>query len=790
VLAFASGIYEIESPGEFSRREGNAFMNCKKYLGLVALAAGISLKASAQQVFVEAESFDDLGGWTLDTQFIEIMGSPYLLAHGLGEPVTDAVTTVKFPETGAYRVWVRTKDWVARWKAEGAPGKFQLVVAGEPLKEIFGTKGEEWFWQDGGNVEIKSKETKIALHDLSGFEGRCDAILFSKDPKYTPPNDSTPLADWRKKLLGLPSEPVDDGSYDLVVCGGGIAGTATAISAARNGCKVALIQDRPVLGGNGSSEIRVWPMGLTRRGAYPRLGEIVETLCDKPTTSPGHASEWHDDKRENAVRAEKNISLFLNHHVIAVDLAGAKIASVRALDTRTGAEKKFAGKYFCDSTGHGTVGFLAGAYHTTQTEGHMGMSNMWNWKDTDEPQIFPQTPWALDLEMGDFPYPRKGHGEWFWETGFNKDPIKDLELMRDWNFRAVYGAFNAMKNKEGAAQHQKAKLEWIAAIGGTRESRQILGDVVLTKDDIVGKREFPDGCVPTTWDIDIHYPKPEFAKKYTNDQFISYAQFGKGVDKKEGYPVPYRCFYSTNVPNLFIASRCMSVTHEALGTVRVQKTLGMAGEVVGKAVAICIKEDCGPRDVYEKHLAELKTLMSQPGVMRRDTLDGKFYVPAGEKVPDLPKPVETAEKAVKYFDPAKMKGIVIDDEQAKLSGSWSSAAGLENFIGVGYRYISGKTKGAAKFEFTVPANGKYEVLFAYQPHENRAAKLPVSIFSAEGVNTVEVNEKSAPPVAPTFVSLGKFDFETDKPGVVVVTSDGTISGNIGIDAVQVVPAGN
>lgn len=764
-------------------------MKAKFLCAAGAVLAGSVLASWGQQVFVEAESFENAGGWTLDTQFIEIMGSPYLLAHGMGEPVADAVTSVKFPEAGTYRVWVRTKDWVARWKADGSPGKFQVVIDGAPLKEIFGTKGEEWFWQDGGSVEIKGKEAKVALHDLTGFEGRCDAILFSKDASYTPPNDPAPLADWRKKLLGLPDQPAEEGPFDLVVSGGGYAGMCAAISAARNGCKVALIQDRPVLGGNGSSEIRVWPQGLTRRGLYPHLGEIVEELVDKPKTSPGHAAEWHDDKRERVVKAEKNISLFLNHHVVAVDVGSGKIGSVTALDTRTGGLRKFKGKFFCDSTGHGTVGALAGAYLTTQSEGHMGMSNMWLWKNTDEPQIFPQVPWALDLEMGDFPYPKNGSGEWFWETGFNKDPIRDLELMRDWNFRAIYGAFNAMKNKEGAAQHQNAKLEWVAAIGGTRESRQILGDVVLTKDDIVGKRQFPDGCVPTTWDIDIHYPKPEFAKKFKDDPFISYAQFGKGVDKKEGYPVPYRCFYSTNVPNLFVASRCMSVTHEALGTVRVQKTLGMAGEVVGKALAICIKYNCGPREVYDKHLNELKELMNQYGIMRRDTVEGKFYLAPGDKLPDPPKvATDGTPKEIKYHDPAKMQGVVIDDEQAKRSGEWSFGAGLPNFIGVGYHYLAGKNKGAARFEFNVPANGKYEILFAYQPHENRATKAPVAIYSAEGVNIVDVNEQAPPPVAPTFISLGKYDFEADKPGVIVVSSDGKVSGNVAIDAIQVLPA--
>ena len=149
-------------------------------------------------VLVEAESFNQHGGWKLDTQFINIMGSPYLLAHGLGKPVTDAETTVHFPQTGTYRVFVRTKDWVAPWKAPGTPGRFQLKIDGEPLKETFGTKSAKWFWQDGGTVEITKPEIRLALHDLTGFEGRCDAILFTRDLNYQPPMTFLPWTNGAK----------------------------------------------------------------------------------------------------------------------------------------------------------------------------------------------------------------------------------------------------------------------------------------------------------------------------------------------------------------------------------------------------------------------------------------------------------------------------------------------------------------------------------------------------------------------------------------------------------------
>jgi len=627
-------------------------------LTFATMAAGAF---AADQLLVEAESFKNPGGWVLDTQFIEVMGSPYLLAHGLGEPVKDAVASVTFPSAGTYHVWVRTKDWVAKWNAPGQPGKFQLVMDGKALPETFGTKSADWFWQDGGTVTISQPQAVLALHDLTGFEGRCDAIYFSKDAKAEPPNQKETLAKWRAATLGIPEKPIEAGSYDLVVCGGGYAGIAASISAARMGCKVALIQDRPVLGGNGSSEVRVWAMGGIRRGLYPNIGEIVEEFMDSAKASPGTKAEFGDDKKETVVRAEKNISLFLNNHVIGAEMADKEhIASVTSLDTRTSERRRFHGKFFVDSTGHGTIGYLAGAEYTIRETEHLGMSNMWRWEDAASPQTFPDIPWALNLEMEDFPYPKHNHGEWFWESGFNKHPIYGLEDMRDWNFRAVYGAFNAMKNKGGKAEHANAKLEWIAYIGGTRESRQLVGDVMLTRDDITSFKEFNDGTVPTTWDIDLHYPKEQYTKKTPDDPFISKAAFGKGVDKQHGYPVPYRCMYSKNISNLFMAGRDISVTHEALGTVRVMKTGGMIGEVVGKASSICVKNQCYPRDIYDRYFSELQELLRLPGVARRETVQAQIKLPPGYTPPPLPadlrkapaKPAATSPAAANPAAPA------------------------------------------------------------------------------------------------------------------------------------------
>ena len=761
---------------------GDYPLTMKKPLILLATA----ITAHADTILVEAESFKTQGGWSLDTQFIESMGSPYLLAHGLGEPVKDATTTVEL-KPGKWRVWVRTMDWVARWKAPGTPGKFQLLVDGKPLTETFGTKGASWDWQDGGTFEAKGATT-LALRDLTGFAGRCDAILLSNDPAFTPPSmkDSNDMnAPFRLKFAGLPETPADGGKFDLVVVGGGYGGTAAAISAARMGCKVALIQNRAVLGGNGSSEIRVWAKGGIRRGLYPQLGEIVEEFQDTASLSPGTYEEFGDDKKEKVVRAEPNISLFFNEHVTGVEKKGASITAVSSLNTKSGARTRFEGKFFCDATGHAFVGYLAGADHTIRLEDHLGMSNMWRWQETDSPKTFPETPWALALKMDDFPYPRRFHAEWFWESGFNKHPIIGLEDTRDWNFRAVFGAWNAMKNGEGRDKHLNAKLEWVAYVGGTRESRQLLGDVILTHEDIATKKPFPDGTVPTTWDIDLHYPKEQYAKGVAEkDPFISKAVFDKSVDRKHGYPVPYRCFYSRNVPNLFMAGRNVSVTHEALGTVRVMKTGGMIGEVVGKAASIAIKNQCTPREIFERYYPELQELMKQPGAARRKTVQDPIALPAGY-VP-LPPEKEGNEHGPAGIDVKKLPGLALDDSQAKVTGKWSGGHGLEGYHGTGYTYRGAKETGTARFEFTIKDAGIYEVRVAHQPHENRATNTPVSVESAEGKKALTVNQRVAAPDK-GFVSLGKFRFEPGKPAVVTI-GEGSADGNIHADAVQLLPA--
>lgn len=596
----------------------------KSLLLTAALGAGV-LHASTETLLVEAEQFSRKGGWSVDTQFIETMGSPYLIAHGLGEPVADAETEIELSDAGIYKVWVRTLDWSESLGRPGDAGRFALLINGKQLGGELGKGAAIWHWEEAGTVRIDKGRSKLMLKDLSGFNGRVDAVLLSRNPGMTPPEKCLLEDRMAWKIQGAPKDISNAGDFDLVVIGGGYGGLGAAISAARMGSKVALIQNREVLGGNGSSEIRVWAKGDLPPSEY-LMADIIREIEDKASASPAAASEFVDDKKLKVVQAEKNITLLLGHHAYGLEMKGGEIAAIKLLEVATGKIKRVPGRLFADCTGHGFIGQWANADRTMTEKGRMGMSNMWMWKNTGKPETFREEPWMITLAESGFPYPKRNHAEWFWEGGFDNHPIKELEQTRDWNLLASFSAWNAIKNHGAYAErdpdkHAKARLDWMAYVGGTRETQQLLGDVILTDTDIDSKKTFPDGCVLTTWSIDLHIPHPVYTKANPERPFISKDIHRHAVDRKVGYPVPYRCFYSRNVPNLFMAGRNISVSREALGTIRVMKTIGMMGVAVGRAATICRIHDCKPRDVYEKHLEEVKILWRMPGNQRFDSAD-------------------------------------------------------------------------------------------------------------------------------------------------------------------------
>lgn len=601
------------------------FLDMRKYnyFWILFLLISISLgRLHASNVFIEAENFTNKGGWVIDQQFMGQMGSSYLMAHGMGIPVADASTVIKFPKTGHYHVYVRTFNWTAPWISSEGPGKFMLSTAISQNSDVLGSKGNKWFWQYAGTMQVIKRKTEVKLKDLTGFNGRCDAIYFTQEKSDVPPEDAQQLADFRKKKLKLSHLPRNAGKYDFVVVGGGVAGVTAAITAARQGLKVALIQDRPVLGGNNSSEVRVHLGGRINLPPYPNLGAVVNEIGPTRKGNAQPADHYEDNKKLQMVKAEKNISLFLNHRVYAIEKKGNKIDKVFVKNIENAKELSLSALLFADCTGDGTIGYLAGASFMMGSEGKdefnepsapekatdliMGSSVQWYSKEGKNTSKFPDFEYGIKFNEENSLKLKKG--EWNWETGLNLDQITDFEKIRDYGLLVVFSNWSFLKNNSiQKDQFKYSSLDWVAYVAGKRESRRLIGDFVLKEQDILNAVNYPDASVTTSWSIDLHYPDPKNSKYFPNQEFKTIA-----VQKIiRPYPIPYRCFYSRDIDNLFMAGRNISVTHIALGTVRVMRTTGMMGEVVGMAASIAKKNKTTPRGVYETYLDQLKSLMSK-----------------------------------------------------------------------------------------------------------------------------------------------------------------------------------
>jgi hypothetical protein len=575
-----------------------------------------------EELFVEAESFSVKGGWQVDQQFMDVMGSPYLIAHGAGVPVEDASAQVRLPGKGEWHLFVRTFNWVSPWYDGEGPGKFKVAVDGDELSETLGAAGSKWMWQYAGSFETASRNISVALKDMAGFDGRCDALYFSRVKNPELPEDVAGMRELRSRLIRNFNVPSDKGQYDLVVAGGGVAGMCAAVAAARQGLKVALIHDRPVLGGNNSAEVRVHLGGSIECGPYPNLGNMIKEFGHTKKGNAKSAENYEDWKKMSFVENEENISLFLNTHVTDLEMKDGSIEALLARNIETGELMRFSAPVFSDCTGDASVGYLAGAEWRTGRESLaetgepgavevadrqvLGASVQWNSKDMGKPSPFPVFEYGK-VFTEESVQKVKG-GEWTWETGMLRDQVLEAERVRDHGLLVVYSNWSYLKNHSSVKEaFADRALDWVAYVAGKRESRRLVGDVMLTQNDILNEVPYEDATCATSWSIDLHYPDPANTAFFPGEEFKAVCT----QEYIEIYPIPYRCFYSKNIPNLFMAGRNISVTHVALGTVRVMRTTAMMGEVVGLAASVCHRHGCLPRDVYRTHFADLQALMEQ-----------------------------------------------------------------------------------------------------------------------------------------------------------------------------------
>lgn len=572
------------------------------------------------EIFIEAESFKNKGGWVIDTQSMEILHSAYLMAHGMGVPVEDAYTYIEIPNSGKYFVWVLTRDWTAEWNVKDSAGKFQVKIDDLALENVLGTNGKNWAWQLAGSITLTKDIHKISLNDLTGFNGRCDAVYIT-DSEDIPDNDIESMRqrlNW-KEITEMPE------TYDLVVVGGGIAGICTALAAIRSGVSTVLINDRPVLGGCNSSEIRVCMGGIIKLSPYEKIGDVVREIAPVMGHPTIYDEEYYEDNRKKfAFQAsyEDDYKIMLGQSVTDIEKEGDSITAVICTDIETGKKTKIRGKLFSDCSGDGILARLGGAELMYGREAAdefgeslggseyeklvMGHSIRWYSREQDSDSPFPDIDW--NLEFDEESYLKCYSGDWEQETGFTRDMAKETEYIRDYGLRAIYSNWSYQKNHcKDKRRFAKSKLKWVSAIGGKREGYRVKGDYILTQSDLEEQISHEDDTAAITWGIDIHLPEPINAERF-GEAFRSFA-YHRSIPSP--CAVPYRCLYSKDMNNLFIGGRLVSASHVAFSAVRVMRTLGMLGEVVGLAASVCKANNCLPREVYTKYFSQLKELMEK-----------------------------------------------------------------------------------------------------------------------------------------------------------------------------------
>lgn len=431
---------------------------------------------------------------------------------------------------------------------------------------------------------------------------------------------------------------------DLVITGGGLSGACCAITAARQGLRVVLVQDRPVLGGNSSSEVRLWILGATshmgNNNRWAREGGVIdEVLVENMYRNPEGNPVIFDTVLIDKVISEPNITLLLNTVVYEVEKKDANtISALKAFCSQNQTEYLLKAPLFCDASGDGVVGFLAGAAFRMGAESMeefgekfapsreygelLGHTMYFYSKDTGKPVKFIPPSYALE-DITKIPrfktFNAKDFGcrLWWIEYGGRLDTIHDTEKIKWELWKVVYGVWNHIKNSGQFPEAENLTLEWVGTIPGKRESRRFEGDYIIRQQDVVEQLAKEDAVAFGGWSIDLHPADGVFSEKPGCNQWHS-----KGI-----YPLPYRSMYSKNIGNLFLAGRIISATHVAFGSTRVMATAAHGAQAVGVAAAVCKEKNILPSAIWnDGHIGELQHRLLQtgqhiPGLSLKDNND-------------------------------------------------------------------------------------------------------------------------------------------------------------------------
>jgi len=430
--------------------------------------------------------------------------------------------------------------------------------------------------------------------------------------------------------------------YDIAVIGGGVAGLCAAVAAARKGSKTVLIQNRSVLGGNASSEIRVPINGgyhFKNKFEVDRETGIVEEIqLENRYYNPQESWEVWDHVLYDFVTREPNLTLILNAHAIEAVTKGNKIETAICFQQSTDSNIHISADIFIDCSGDGTLAASAGAEFRTGREGRdefdesyapakpdgwvMGDSIQLSTKDMGRPVPFYPPSFTIKYKYEkaiDRKIPQLSCGFWWVELGSDFDIIDVTEVNRHELLGYLYGVWDYVKNSGKFPQAENLVLDWVGSVPGRRESRRFIGDFILSQKDLTEYRHFDDAIAYGGWSLDEHCPGG--IKSLNERPSYFHARFTKP------YEIPYRCLYSRNISNLMFAGRNVSQTHMALSSTRVMATCGMMGQAAGTAAAMCVEKKISPRDIYKKHIIDLqeRLLRDDSYIPNRPAFDPKDF---------------------------------------------------------------------------------------------------------------------------------------------------------------------